>query len=414
MDVPGRKASNLEDSMLKGSAEDFDHKCDPCLTDDQHVEAHGFCLDCHEYLCKNCFKFHQRTKALKHHVLLDKDSMTKVGISTAVSTSEVFTERCSTHKNEVIKFYCPTHEALGCTDCITMDHRACKIDYIPDKCAGIGDSVEYRDILKKLDQTITVAHDVKKRAEVRDKEIDAQYENVTENIAKFRKEINDRLDQLQTKVNEMTNKRRSKDKHAVKMVLEKCINISSDVKTFQTSLQNSKSTNQNGQLYITIKQAKSELKSDALELIEQSLGEVNVQFEFERDIHGKVLNEIDLKKEGFEDKTCIAYSKNSDLIYISFSRSSNIIGVTSNGEISAAYQDSNLKGPQGIVVLDDGSLLVCTNSFHTIHRITGDLKECHTLDVDVKQTYSICYNNQQKKVYTGSFSNDLLKVFSLK
>ncbi|XP_045174683.2 uncharacterized protein LOC123535978 [Mercenaria mercenaria] len=577
MAVPGRKTSDLADSMLKGSGEDFDHKCDPCLTDDQHVEAHGFCVNCHEYLCRNCFKFHQRTKALKHHELLDKVSMAKKGVSTAVSTTEVFTERCMTHENEVIKFFCPTHEALGCTDCITMDHRACKIDYIPDKCADIGDSEEYRDIMKKLDRKVKEAEDVRNKAEVREKEIDAQYQSVLNDIAKFRKEINDRLDQLQTKITEVANKRKSQDKQIVKEAVDTCTNISSDVKKLQTSLQDSKSSNQNGQLYITIKRAKSKIKSDEIKMMEQSLEKVNVQYKYEKcrdlekmlskpdgfgklsftaniaspkkeessksltfideinvkaksdktffkcdvsgcaalssnkivlidgtnnnklkvvdtdskaivqekvidpppsgiaalphdqiavtvqgtreilmmttahkiatvrrikvkercrdvtycqdrlyvlctdpnciltvDMQGKVVDTIPLENEVFQGLAHIICSKNAELLYVSDSGSNSIVSVTLKGQITAIYQNTELCSPKGMVILDDGSLLVCCYINHTIHRISGDLHEGQKVQEDVKNTCSICYNREQQKLYITSINSNLLKVFILK
>ncbi|XP_053391556.1 E3 ubiquitin-protein ligase TRIM33-like [Mercenaria mercenaria] len=141
MAVSGRKVADFQGSLSKGSAEDFDHRCEPCLAIGQQIEAHGFCVDCQEHLCKNCFAYHQRLKANKHHQLVNKDNMAKHAVS---KESDKCTEKCQVHKKEVIKFFCPKHEALGCNDCIVLNHRACDIDYIPDKCAGIGDSAEFR------------------------------------------------------------------------------------------------------------------------------------------------------------------------------------------------------------------------------------------------------------------------------
>ncbi|XP_053383731.1 E3 ubiquitin-protein ligase TRIM33-like [Mercenaria mercenaria] len=150
MAVSGRKVSDFRGSVSKSSAEDFDHSCEPCLAIGQYVEAHGFCVDYQEYLCNTCFAYHQRTKASKHHQLLDKGNIDKHTIHSKSST--VCTEKCPIHKNELIKFFCTNHEFLGCTDCITLNHRTCKIDFIPDKCVGIGDSNEYRETMRELDR----------------------------------------------------------------------------------------------------------------------------------------------------------------------------------------------------------------------------------------------------------------------
>ncbi|XP_053384621.1 E3 ubiquitin-protein ligase TRIM33-like [Mercenaria mercenaria] len=210
MAVSGRKLPDFQSSVSKGSAEDFNHECDPCLSDGLHEDAHGYCVDCKEYLCKNCFKFHQRTKVFNQHQLLDKDDMGFY--ETASTPSQVSTEKCTRHANEVIKFFCPEHKALGCHDCMTMDHRTCKIDYIPDNCAGIGDSEEYKGTMWLLNQKLKEIDSVMKKATVRDKEIDVCYDNLNQEIVKFRKEINDRLDQLQKQIEKEADRKKSDDK----------------------------------------------------------------------------------------------------------------------------------------------------------------------------------------------------------
>ncbi|XP_053383720.1 uncharacterized protein LOC128549950 [Mercenaria mercenaria] len=280
MAVSGRKVSDFHGSVSKGSAEDFDHSCEPCLAIDQYVEAHRFCVDCQEYLCKTCFACHQRTKASKHHQLLDKDNMGKLNVRN--KDSAVCTEKCLIHKNEIIKFFCTNHEFLGCTDCITLNHRTCKIDYIPDKCAGIGDSDECRKILRELDQKIKDIDAVIKMATLQDKQKQSSYDDVIKEIIKFRKEINDRLDQLQKQIQREAENKKIKDKQTFKNVLDTCAAVSSDIKRFLSDLQDNKSSRQDGQLYILIKQAKSILKLDGLKNAQESLDKTSIQYTFER------------------------------------------------------------------------------------------------------------------------------------
>ncbi|XP_053389352.1 E3 ubiquitin-protein ligase TRIM33-like, partial [Mercenaria mercenaria] len=175
MAVSGRKVSGIHGSVSKGSAEDFDHRCEPCLAIGQHIQSRGFCVDCQEYLCKNCFAYHKRTKASKHHQLLDKSNMG--GHIVGNKSLAMCTEKCVIHKKEIIKFFCTDHEFLGCTDCITLNHRTCKIDYIPDKCAGIGDSDEYRKTLRELDRKMKDIDAVIKLATLQDKQIESSYDH---------------------------------------------------------------------------------------------------------------------------------------------------------------------------------------------------------------------------------------------
>ncbi|XP_053389382.1 E3 ubiquitin-protein ligase TRIM33-like, partial [Mercenaria mercenaria] len=261
------------------SAEDFDHRCEPCLVIDQQIEAHGFCVDCQEYLCKNCFSYHQRIKATKHHHLVNKDNMAKHAV---IKESDECTEKCQVHKKEVIKFFCPKHEALGCKDCIVLDHRACDIDYIPDKCTGIGDSAEFREVLRELDQKVNEVEDIIKLAACRENELDSCHDRLIKEITMFRKEINDRLDQLQKQIQTDVDRKKFTDKQAVKNVVETCTNISSDIKQRQSRLQDYKASQQNGQLYIILKQAKSKLKSEEIKEADRSLEKTNMQYTFEQ------------------------------------------------------------------------------------------------------------------------------------
>ena len=62
-------------SVCKSSEEDLCYKCDPCSTAGDEAEVTGYCVNCEEYLCSDCYKDHPRNKASRNHRLLDKDSM---------------------------------------------------------------------------------------------------------------------------------------------------------------------------------------------------------------------------------------------------------------------------------------------------------------------------------------------------
>ncbi|XP_053384620.1 uncharacterized protein LOC123537365 [Mercenaria mercenaria] len=570
MAVSGRKLPDFQSSVSKGSAEDFNHGCDPCLIDGQHEDAHGYCVDCKEYLCKNCFKFHQRTKALNHHQLLDKTNIDEYKSSS--TTSQVCTEKCTRHTNEVIKFFCPEHKALGCPDCMIMDHRTCEIDYIPDNCAGIGDSEEYKGTMWLLNQKLKEIDSVIKKATVRDKEIDVCYDNLIQEIVKFRKEINDRLDQLQKQIEKEADRKKSDDKQVIKKALQTCTNVSADMNKLQSNLSSNNQSKQNGQLYINIKQAQSNLKSDEIEKAEETLGKTNMQYTFERnknledtcilfkpnilgslnlsnnlvmprkevdriigkedinvrtksdtdechitgcavlssnklvladynisklkvvDLQSKTVTEektldsspwdiakmprdqiavtlphnrmviiikaasnlsivhripvksncygityhqdhlyvvclnsnsvlvldtqgtvwymISLNNDIFLDPQYIVVSEDSKHIYISDTSSHCIVSITLQGDVSTVYKHRKLFKPWGMLMLDDGSLLVCSYYTATIHHISGDLKKGQIM-IDSPFLCSICYSHHHDEVYIGCYGNHL-KSYSLK
>ncbi|XP_045174557.2 uncharacterized protein LOC123535867 [Mercenaria mercenaria] len=480
--------------------------------------------------------------------------------------SDECTEKCQVHKKE---FFCPKHEALGCNDCIVLDHRACGIDYIPDKCAGIGDSSEFREIPRELDQKVNEVEDVIKLASCRENELDSCHDRLLKEIIMFRKEINDRLDQLQKQMQTKADKKKTTDKQTINKVLGTCTTISSDIKQLQSRLQDYKASQQNGQLYITVKQAKSKLKSEEIKEAERSLEKTNMQYTFEQnqdlenmlsrqnafgklthssslvtikqgkpvekltntgninittksdwkgcwitgcavlsskklvaaDNKNKKLKVVDIKKKAvIEEKTlssqpwdiavmpqdhiavtmpekkevfiittagelsiirkfpvkgecrgidyhqghlyvvcmnpkCIfiidtqgniiktisrdkeifsapnylLLSKDLRHIFISDFDSHRVVSITLQGDISAEYKNKDFKFPVRMVMLDDGSLLVCCGWANgSIRRISGDLKQCQTMTDDLSYPMSTCYNRDQHEVYVGCFSNQMI------
>ncbi|XP_045174500.1 uncharacterized protein LOC123535814 [Mercenaria mercenaria] len=555
-------------SVSKGSAEDFELSCEPCRAIDQYIDAHAFCADCQEYLCMSCSSYHQRIKATKHHNLSVIDKSDKHTIQSTDSTT--CTEKCPSHKSEIIKFFCTNHEFLGCNDCITLNHITCKINYIPDKCAGIGDSDEYRKTMRELDQKLKDMDAVIKKATHQNKEIDFFHDHVIKVIVTFRKEINDRLDKLQKQIQSDAEKKKLKDKQTVKNVLKTCAAVSSDFKKFKSSLQNSKASQQNEHLYIMLKQANSKLKLDDLKNAQESLDKTNIQYTFERnkeletlltkqdmfgklnlsatlvsprknilfaklthigdinvktktdknecwitgcailssnkviladcnnnklkvvdtqskavideqrldsvpwdiivlpqdhiavsvpnkkkilvlttvgkfsiihriqsvecrgityhqghlyvccldplsvmkvDTQGKIKNKICLNKEIFDSPYYILVSEDARHIYISNHGNNSVVSVTLQGGVSAEYNHNYLRGPSGMMMLENGSLLVCCCLNGSIHRITGDLKDSHTIFKGLQYPRSICYNQHQQEVYIGG-ECDQLKILN--
>ena len=237
MAVSGRKEADLLDSIAAGSAEDFDNKCDPCQTEGQYIEAHGFCIQCQEYLCKTCYDCHRKTRFSRSHTILEKDEFDKVHIA---GPYKECSEECPLHLKEIITFYCPTHSTLGCNDCMTIAHRACKIDYIPDKCSGLVNGKEYHDIMMELGKKLKEAEEVSKMAEGSRRDINYISKEIIKTVAEFREEINNRLDQMQRDIVNKVESKTSCNLKIVKKVIDTCGNIISDVKNLHSSLRTSK------------------------------------------------------------------------------------------------------------------------------------------------------------------------------
>ncbi|XP_053391789.1 uncharacterized protein LOC128554544 [Mercenaria mercenaria] len=435
----------------------------------------------------------------------------------------------------------------------------------------IGDTEEYRETMMKLEQKIKEFDGIMKRANVEDREIDTCHDKALQEIIKFRKEINDHLDQLQRKIQADIDKRKSADKQNLQEMIKLCSNISTDISKLKSNLQDSKASQQHGQLYINIKQAQSKLKSDDVQKAEESFSQIYTQYRFERskdlenaisrqeifgklsdptnlaspkkkktmnqltykddidvstisdsnscnisgcavlsshkivladwyncklkvvdrqskvvieektfdsqptditvlprdqiavtmqtnkeiyilstagtlsvvrkipdtgtctgityhqdhlyvlcrdpdcvrilDIQGNVQNTISLNREVFNCPNYIVFNEDSRLIYISNFVTGKVVSVTLQGDVSAVYEYKDVGRPRGMLMLEDGSLLVCCWNTGIMHRISGDLKQGQTMIDGLTYPWSICYNHYQQEVYIGGTNQ--LKVFSV-
>jgi hypothetical protein len=248
MAVPGKKATKQFSSSTTsmGSEEDLKVYCQPCDRDGPRLPAHGYCTNCSEHLCETCFTLHRRHTLSRHHTLLDKTNMPQTMSPATPRQPDNFTKPCPKHNIEMIKFYCHHHKALLCSVCVTLNHTAtsCKVNYIPDISGQTINGTEYQDVLKELnnmaERSSKILQNMKKRNEVSNKSLT---EALTD-MLKFRKEINQRLDEMErqvkvaAKVIQEDNSKHLKTVETVMGEVSKSLKSSSDaIKHFNTSKQ---------------------------------------------------------------------------------------------------------------------------------------------------------------------------------
>ncbi|XP_052818264.1 tripartite motif-containing protein 45-like [Mya arenaria] len=210
MEVPGKK----RDSDLDKCSADATVFCQPCGEGGKRAVAQGFCQTCEEYMCAPCVEYHRRLKMSRNHILLSKDKMPSFYQSTKKSAI-ADTEYCNNHPMEMIKFYCPTHGALGCDDCVVLDHRSCKVDYIADVAKEFVTGKEFRELepsIKRVEDLLSafisnvkeIFGDVKNQSKV---EIDK--------LRKFRAEINTYLDRREKELLDNIEKIKTEDENVL-------------------------------------------------------------------------------------------------------------------------------------------------------------------------------------------------------
>ncbi|XP_060568473.1 uncharacterized protein LOC132727043 [Ruditapes philippinarum] len=269
MAVSGKKASKQFSSSTTSMASDEDLQiyCQPCDEEGPRLPAHGYCTDCKEHLCKNCFTAHKVSRLSKHHTLQDATNMPKVlqQPSTSIHTgqSDVLTTPCLKHPQEMIKFYCNDHKKLLCSVCVTLEHQAtsCKVDYIPDISGDIIDSKQYQDILKTLnhtsDQFQQMVEDVKNMTN----KSNSSLKDALAAIKKFRQEINQRLDELERQAEDAAKGIEQENNKHLKAAETTYEDITKSLKTSSDNIKQLNTSKQANKLFMELKLAEKTIQN---------------------------------------------------------------------------------------------------------------------------------------------------------
>ncbi|XP_053405616.1 E3 ubiquitin-protein ligase TRIM71-like [Mercenaria mercenaria] len=265
MAVPGKRMpKKISSASTLGSDEDIKVYCQPCDLDGPRLPAHGYCVDCREHLCNTCLVAHKKHTLSRHHTLLDKNSMPQNISSASVHQRQPdnFTKPCPKHKKEMIKFYCQNHEALLCSVCVTLEHTgiSCKVNYIPDISGQIINSKDHQDILKAMD---TITEQCRKKSEDVKKitaKSNSSLTDILADIKKFRKEINQRLDELERQAEDETKTIQQENNKNLQIVQTTCDDVTKSLKASSDAIKHLNISKQADKLFMELKLAEQMIK----------------------------------------------------------------------------------------------------------------------------------------------------------
>ncbi|XP_060602582.1 E3 ubiquitin-protein ligase TRIM33-like [Ruditapes philippinarum] len=246
MEVPGK--------LGLGDLNDDDSKliCLPCDSDGLKERAYGFCQDCQEHLCETCYKHHRRARPFKNHVLIDKESMPKTRVN-APTKSEDTADFCTKHQDKPLEFYCRDHTSVACYVCVTLEHKQCNVDYIPDVSGNLSD--EMADILEQMESLITKCKSNVEYVSKAAQNLDQSHAKVVEDIKAFRKEINECLERMETQILKEANIIVKNEKCKQETVEAACLEITKELECSHSLLRSLQEQNKQNKLFIEIKNA---------------------------------------------------------------------------------------------------------------------------------------------------------------
>ncbi|XP_060606369.1 uncharacterized protein LOC132758696 isoform X1 [Ruditapes philippinarum] len=272
MAVDGRK---LSQSLYQGSDIEHEFPCSPCFKEGKNVAAIKHCVECDENLCQKCLGDHNKFSVMRGHQLLDtvkQLSGKKQGLPS---------QRCERHGGKLIDVYCPGHDKVGCSTCMTIEHSGCKgISYIPD----IACKTETSEKLKLLEADISALqsrfHALKQNKQKEVENAKKEKSQLIKEIKSERKKINDHLDKMEQELlQEVDVTFQTKLQHIesnMKQVDERIASLQESLKKINAAKQENES-----EKYVQIKlvNEKRKIARDSLEDLERSRKTDAIRFE---------------------------------------------------------------------------------------------------------------------------------------
>jgi len=238
-------------SITSGSTDDqmFCHLC-------TNVKANAWCIDCKFYLCPTCEGHHKKIPTTKDHRLLSHPRMPSFYLPGSGSNTEDI-QKCPDHPQEEIKFYCPTHDSIGCVACHTLKHATCAKQYIPDISAKFKSSKDYKNLTAEFQATDKNASKHLQEIDRCLKEVDKLSTNEINKLQQFKALIITYLDEREKKLLTEIKKRRDLDTAALEKLRTEARALQSSL---DKALNNLKSHEENSNhLFIAAKRAQAML-----------------------------------------------------------------------------------------------------------------------------------------------------------
>lgn len=116
---------NMLDIALINSS---DQEPVPCSSCDAGYPATSRCVDCGEFLCERCYGVHKRIRQTKDHRILTISELLESNTGEDLHRPAF----CAIHRSEQLKYYCETCNEAVCRDCVLIEHRQHKYNYIKD------------------------------------------------------------------------------------------------------------------------------------------------------------------------------------------------------------------------------------------------------------------------------------------
>ncbi|XP_053378518.1 uncharacterized protein LOC128548138 [Mercenaria mercenaria] len=253
------RAKTVKEDSAGPSSENTNIICDPCRNDGENINAEGYCVECEEYLCKDCYKVHCRPSVTRHHVLQEKDSMPRKRTSKP--------EMCPIHVEQPIEYYCVTHEEVCCTMCRSMSHEKCEnVKPINDMLHEADMEKEFSELQGKIKILQSDIDSTQYLVQTNLKAIAINHDNSREEMDTLRTAIREHIDQIENELDIKLKTIRNEDEGKITSYKNACNAMHFDINAVESYIEGKRSGNKKYDLFIAMKKAQSKIKSNHIDL----------------------------------------------------------------------------------------------------------------------------------------------------
>ncbi|XP_045170863.2 uncharacterized protein LOC123533285 [Mercenaria mercenaria] len=272
-----------DENITYDSDEVHEMFCEQCDNHGVYATAGGFCVDCLEYMCDMCMVYHKRY--LPGHTQEDRYTMPQ----------DFCLDKCDSHQNKVIKFYCQKCDKFACTKCKEEEHTTCNLGHIPSLIHGntLDVNTELTGLLEKIDNMSTMLDETKMQIDQNVSKVLCQgndeksklQQEIVEKKKNFRRKTEDVINMFDRKMNETIAKLRKERQEKMEWLAEQNRifdrKLSEGVKTVEFEIEKYVEADQAklDDLYEECKEIKDDLKSFRYSLVlKQKIGQKSSLF----------------------------------------------------------------------------------------------------------------------------------------
>lgn len=168
---------------------------------------------------------------------------------------------CHKHEGEILKFYCKTHDVVGCATCIVLEHRRCDEVCTLDEIAGSEDfTVKYRNLSTALG---ILKQDLSEQVKVTTENwrmVETYRDEAIVKMDEIQNRLLQKLKKLRNQVDLETERKVSKEANKVKEVIATENIMEAKVAHVEKALKDHEEMGQGLHFFIAVKKAEETLE----------------------------------------------------------------------------------------------------------------------------------------------------------